>query len=150
MNTMRFPLDRLFLCFVFFISANGLIIPIGRNFEIAQIIFFILMGLMIIKLLSDTDYTLQINSKYFILYMIWVFIMLISILNKPETFLYKPETETSRLQQYDLIGYMYLFWVILNLMVAIITYHFATQKGMFIKIIRIIICNFYHIMTSFL
>ena len=123
---------------MFFVSANGLIIPIGRNFEIAQVLFFILIGVIIIKLLSNTDYTLQINSKYFILYILWAFIMLISIFNKPETFLYAPVTETSRLQQYDMIGYMYLFWVILNLIVSIITYHFATQKGMFIKIIRML------------
>jgi len=135
---MYLNLNYIYLTFIFFISANGMIIPLGRNFEIAQIIFIILFFFIIIQVIFNKKYTLKIGTKFFSLYILWILLMFLSILNKPETFIYTPRLETSRLQQYDLIGYMYIIWVILNFCVAIITYHFAIQKDMFIKIIRVL------------
>ena len=64
MNIIRFPLDCLFLCFVFSISANGLIVPIGRNFEIAQIIFFILIGFVVNKIVIGPHNIKVVKSNH--------------------------------------------------------------------------------------
>lgn len=143
-NYLRKPTLYLFYLLVFFTSADGLKIPIGRNWNIFQILVITIYIIWLIKMLHQrrlNNYVLP-KSIFFIL-VLFVMAMVIANLAMPDSPKYIPAEfhELSSFQQYGIVSYMYFFWILLNIAFIIALIKRVNSLDILRKVVRILICS---------
>lgn len=128
-----------FLLLLFFISANGFVISVGRDWTVPQlitigmIIFFFLR-----KLVRGNDQSVLIDKRIFLIASIWLMVLFVSNIFAPEK-PYSPYPEESLFQSYNVVGYMYLFWNILNLTMMIVVANLLNEKEKLFQALKYLI-----------
>lgn len=134
-NKFRFTL---LLILTFFISADGYTINIGRNWQISQLISILLFGLIIIEVLLRNRKVL-FDSKILALLLLFLVNIFFSNLIMPESPKYVPVEKLSYWQSFGITSYMYLMWIVLNIIMLIVIYNSIWTRTELIKVIRILI-----------
>ncbi|MEQ9310831.1 MAG: O-antigen ligase family protein [Balneolaceae bacterium] len=135
-----YNIDKLlFLLLLIFISANGLVISVGRDWTFPQLITIAMIGFFVIRrLMPGKSEPFYIEKKIFFIVSFWLLILLISNIFSPEK-PYSPYPEESFFQSYDVVGYMYLFWNLLNLTMMVLVANYLKSKEKLFQGLRFLI-----------
>lgn len=129
---------------VFFISADGLIVPIGRAFTVPQVAIILFALFYLLKLINTAkkpkNHYLLAPRKQFTVLVFWFLFLVISVLLMPDNPLYH-RYGLGLLQSYGVVSYMYLFWILLNLFLLFIVFSINRDESNFIITLKLTIIS---------
>lgn len=127
-----------YFLFVVFIAANGIIITIGRDWTLPQLMAIGMICFWALKLLiSSQENEIKVIPFPFFLLAIWLIFLATSIIGAPP----EPYSPFSLefLQSYKMIGVMYYFWIVLDIIMMWFVYNTLKDGKILIKTFKLLI-----------
>lgn len=142
-NYLNKPAEYLLYLLVFFISADGLTIPLGRNWQISQLLTIAIFTLWFLSLVKNLNFSLILNIKRreLILFVCFIGLIILSIFKMPNAPRFIPVDELSRWQAFGVTSYMYLFWLGLDFLMLVFVYKVVATKRILLNAIQVLIIS---------
>ena len=130
----------LLILMAFFISADGFTINIGRNWQISQLLSIVLFLVLLLEALKVKVYVKFAKIPTVVIGFLLVNIV-VSNYFMPDTPKYIPIEDLSYWQSFGVTSYMYLFWILLNVVMLLVIYNTIENILQFTQIIKVLIVS---------
>lgn len=138
--TIKEVKEKLLLILVAVLPANGIIIPLGRNWTLLQLVIVVFALIYLIELIFSKNFTIKLTKKYFILCFLFFSVALFSFFNRPSISKLRYTRKLNfPIKDYDKIGLMYCLWLVLSIFFVIVIYKECYSRGVFDKIIKVLL-----------
>lgn len=133
-----YPERFFYFLFVIFIAGNGIIIPLGRDWTLPQIMAMAMIFFWGLKLIiGSSKPKIKVLPFPFFVLLLWLILIVISIINSPPE-PYSP-FHKEFLQSYRVVGIMFYFWIILDIIIMWFIYNTLRDGKLLTKTFRLLI-----------
>jgi len=133
-NPRKFGIDVMAMIF----CANGIIIPLGRNWTPIQLISIFIVSLILIELIVGQRKKIVFDKKSFIYFVLFLAACIISIIFKPPS----PEivfaSDSKYNHSYSTLSWLYFAWMTLNFLIVITIYLVIDAEKALFRFLRIV------------